>query len=244
MKKILLMALCLCVIWSGCAGPDPSPAVAPSVSTQTENLQTKADDGTLLLERSYPRFSLTLPDTKAAQVIETDLQGRIDTWMASAADLESYALEEYSAEKGWTMWFGRLEGQSTRLDNQVFSLYFEYSEFTGGNHPNVAIYSVTYDCQSGQVLELNDLLVPGCDTPLASLVNDLLADRAQELYDDYEALVGKAFADGTVKWYLSHKGLCFHFAPYHIGPYASGTITATIPYGQLSDILQSQYLSV
>ena len=36
--------------------------------------------------------------------------------------------------------------------------------------------------------------------------------------------------------------MCFHFEPYEIAPYSSGTITATIPYEDLNSILREQYL--
>lgn len=244
MKKYILLLLCLCLLLSGCAAPGPLPAhTPPSVSTETVTQHTKAEDGTLLLERSYPRFTLTIGDHKITQTIARDLQSRIDGWMALSADLEGYALGEYTAEMGWTKWFARLESQITRLDSQVFSLFFEYSEFTGGNHPSQVTYSVTYDCTTGQALELDQLLTEGYTVPLLSVfVNANLASQAENLYDDYEALVGKAFTDGDIHWYLSEEGLCFHFAPYDIGPYSSGTVTAVIPYEQLSSILQEQYL--
>lgn len=243
MKKVLLFILCLCLLCSGCASPDPSPAQPPTVSAQTAVLETAAGDGTLLLTRSFPEYSLSSADAQAAKRMEADLQDRIDTWMSYSADLPEYAAELYSAEKPWISWFVKLEGHTKRLDSKILSLYFEYSEFTGSAHPNTSTDSVTYNCNTGKVLELADILIDGF-TPqsLASSVNDLLSKRTDELYDDYEALVGKAFSDGKIKWYLSVEGLCFHFSPYDIGPYSSGIITVTLPYSRLSEALRPQFL--
>ena len=238
MKKILIAALCLCILCCGCAAPKPPEAVPLTVSVETVRQETKAEDGSLLLERSFPRFSL---EGTSAQAIHADLQIRIDNWIAASADLASFAQSEYKAETIWTPWFAKLESHIERLDSRVFSIYFTYSEFTGGNHPSLAAYSVTYDCTAGKVLELRNLLEYS-PTVLASLVNDVLAPQANNLYDDYEALVGKAFSDDDIQWYLSDEGLCFHFAPYAIGPYSSGIITATVAYDQLSGFLHSEYL--
>ena len=45
-----------------------------------------------------------------------------------------------------------------------------------------------------------------------------------------------------VQRYGKITGLCFHFAPYIIAPYASGTIIAEIPYDLLESVLKEQYL--
>lgn len=242
MKKIILAGLCLCLFFTGCAVPGPTGEAA-TLSTVPVVLQTHAADGTLLLTRSSPHFTLEHPDHQLAKAMETDLQSRISKWMAPSADLPDYATESYNAEKPWTAWFVKLESRTMRLDTQVLSLYFEYSEFTGGNHPNLATYSVTYDCKTGKALEIEDTLRDGISVKtLSSAVNKALSAQSDHLYDDYEALVGKAFADEAINWYLSQEGLCFHFAPYAIGPYSSGVVTATLPYSQLSDIMKEAYI--
>ena len=242
MKKALLAALCLILLLAGCASSQTPPtATAPKVLFETVTQTASAPDGTPLVEWSYPQFSLQLSDPQSTQAMEQDLQGRIDGWMASSTDLEGYAQAEYTAQE-WTLWFARLTCKVGRADSQVISLYLEYSEFTGGSHPSILTDSQTYSSATGQPLQLTDLLAAGYPlTDLASPVNALLAERAQELYDDYEALVGKAFSDGTVQWYLSDQGLCFHFSPYVIGPYASGPISVTVTYDQLTQVLRPDY---
>ena len=78
---------------------------------------------------------------------------------------------------------------------------------------------------------------------MTTLVNEELALLRDQLYDDYEALVSKAFSDGDIPaWYLSDSGLCFAFAPYAIGPYASGIITIELSYEKLGQMLRPAYL--
>ena len=244
MKNYILLWLCLCLLLSGCTATGPQPSELPlTLSSETVTAQCRAEDGTLLLERSYPLFTLTGGDETVAQDISSDLQSRIGSWMASSAELEDYAREEYPQTDSWSLWFARLTSQLTRLDSQILSLYLEYSEFTGGAHPQLSPLSLTYSCKTGKLLELSQLLAEGCSpTLLASAVNGLLEAQASLLYDDYEALVGKAFSEGAVSWYLSDNGLCVYFAPYDIGPYASGIITTSIPYSQLSGIMKDEYI--
>lgn len=244
MKKIILLALCLCLL-SGCTpAPSPAKAVQPVIDIQTVTDSFSSDDGTVLLRTTAPSITLTLADTSVAQTINAHLSRRVEARMSGATDLIQYARDEYHPQSSWNSWLCQLQAQSMRLDETVLSVYLEYSEFTGGNHPALSIEAITYDCKTGQVLELADLLADGhSPKELAVLVNEALYSSQDALYDDYEALVGKAFADGDLPcWYLSGEGLCFAFAPYVIGSYASGIITATVSYEKLAQILQPGYL--
>jgi hypothetical protein len=93
---------------------------------------------------------------------------------------------------------------------------------------------------------LDDVLEPDCNSDtLYQLVLNSLADQAEDLYYDYADALGDRFTGElhSIKdWYFSRNGLCFHFAPYDIAPYSSGTIIAELPYGNLEGILKEKYL--
>ena len=77
------------------------------------------------------------------------------------------------------------------------------------------------------------------------MVNWQLSLSEANLWYDYETTVSDLFAgkNGPVtNWYFSQSGLCFHFAPFVIGPYSSGTIIATIPYEKLSGVMHDHFL--
>ena len=276
MKKKLALLLCACLALSaaGCSSPAPSPDsqgenTAPNViitsPTQpfedvvTDLIQpmhaivmptvsetTLADDGTAVFTRSYQKIQLILNETETDNLISSDLQNRIGSALANAADIEGYAKDDYTSPEGWNPYFIDLTYTPTRIDKSVISLFGNHSSYSGGNHPSLVTESVTYDLTTGKALTLADILVenyPGYD--LSSLISTILAPNADKLSHNYEATLQDIFSvnlNYITNWYFSRTGLCFHFSPYIIAPYAAGTIIAEIPYSMLEDILKEQYI--
>lgn len=244
MRKIILPLLLLCLL-AGCAPtsspvpvPEPTIFISPNRSTLT------AQDGTVLLRRTSPQIMVTMPTQAATNAVSRSLAETERQWTGDLSDWEGMIIDEYQPGEAWEPWFCDIEAQSTRLDEQVLSVYFTCHKYAGGNHPTLAVDGATYHCQTGQRLTLEDLMAEEhAPWELASLVNAALAPSRDRLYDDYEALVSKAFTEGSFPcWYLSDDGLCFAFAPYAIGSYASGIITAEIPYKELGELLRPEYL--
>ena len=246
MKAILVLALCLCISisWAGCAPSrsEPSQPQSPAVSISTVSEDVCAEDGTVIFTKTYPKIQIT----SAPESIAADLQNRINVLLADAAELEAFAREDYAGQEDWSPYFATIRVTAMRADQAVLSLYWEYSCFSGGNHPTLATQSISYGTANGQPLTLEELLEDGyAPEQLSILVNAALSPISAELYDDYEATVGNLFynsANGIQNWYLSEDGLCFHFAPYEIAPYAKGVVSATTPYSDLREILKAKYL--
>lgn len=244
MKKIFLLVLCLSLLFTGCTKPETNNAASPQVSATVISQQITGKNGTVVLELAYPQLTVTLPDSDIARNIQDHLNNLVQQRMVFAFELEKFAKEAYLEQADWSCWSATIQENATRVDAQIISIYFQYQEFSGGVHPNFSIFSANYHSQTGHPLMLTDLIAEGHSaSELAGLVNSALqADKAL-LYDDYEALVSKAFCDDTFPcWYLTKDGLCFTFAPYAIGPYASGIITATVSYENLGKILRPEYL--
>ena len=267
-----LMCVCLALAGAGCgAAPNkaeldvtiPSGDViitAPSEPFHSEQLQqpmhaivmptvsqdTLADDGTVLFTRSYQRIQLILNGSDVETVIASDLEKRMNSTLSGSAEIESFAREDYTDPEFWTPYFTDISYTPTRIDQSVLSLFCNYSSFSGGIHPSLVTESVTYDLSTGNSLKLGDILIDsysGAD--LSTLISSILAPVSDELYYDYETYLQDIFSvnlNNISNWYFSRTGLCFHFEPYEIAPYSSGTITATIPYGDLNGILREQYL--
>lgn len=250
MKAIAVLALCLSlsVAWTGCAPSEPAATIAaqtPSLSVSEVIKDTQAPDGAVVFTKTYPRIDFTFSREGVAQAVEADLQERIDVFLDHAAEIETFAREDYTGQTDWTAYFAKIRYSTKRLDSMILSLYCEYSSFSGSSHPTLATQSVTYDLTDGQTVQLDDLLVEGYSASrLSILVNASLSGSADQLYDDYEAIVGNLFsapADEIGNWYFSDEGLCFHFAPYEVAPYAAGTVIATISYEELEGIVRQQY---
>lgn len=212
----------------------------------TASEEVLAQDGTVIFTRSYQRIQLILNGTDVETVIASDLESRMNSSLSGTTEIENYAREDYADSESWVPYFTDLSYTPTRIDQSVVSLFCNHSIFSGGNHPYVTTDSVTYDLTTGSSLELGDILVEGYSgADLSTLVGNVLAPMSDELFYDYEASLQDYFSgklNSITNWYFSRTGLCFHFAPIEIAPYSSGTITATIPYGELNGILREQYL--
>lgn len=244
MKKLIWLVLCLWLL-AGCSKvSSPAPVSEPKISITPNSSSLSAEDGTILLQKTAPLIIVTMDNQSVADAINRDLAELPGQWTSDLSAWETTIRNEYQPETGWDRWFCDIDAQAMRLDEQVLSVYFQCSKFAGGSHPALMADGATYNCQTGQRLALEDLMAEG-HTPLelASLVHSALASSWEQLYDDYEALVSNSFAAKDFPcWYLNDTGLCFVFAPYDIGPYASGIITAEIPYEKLEEILQPAYL--
>jgi hypothetical protein len=130
-------------------------------------------------------------------------------------------------------------------DNDLVSVSFLESNFTGGVHPNYGYFTITYDLKNGRELKLADLFKPGArylETVSAYAIKDLQSRKIPD-GDENMGLAQDIFADGAkpeVKnyssWNITKKGLMFTFDPYQVGPYAYGSQTVIVPYAKLKEI--------
>lgn len=234
--------------------PTTEPFVVPTITQPmhaivlpTVKETTKAEDGTVIFSRSYQDVNLILGGSESEQTIAADLSGRMDSTLTGAADVESYAQSDYPlADEYWNPYFVDIAYTPTRIDQSVISLFANHSSYSGGPHPTLITESVTYDLSSGNTLTLTDILSEGYQgSALCDLILQVLAPREAELHYDYKTVLQERFAADLATltgWYFSGDGLCFHFSPYDIAPYSSGTIIATIPYANLAGVLKPQFL--
>ena len=258
MKIFLTMLLCVCLTMSlvGCTETKPETPKLPATNTDVSphmqavalpqiNETTYADDGGTLFCLSLQQIQLLLHHTAAEEKISGELQKRTEALLTHAAQIETQAQADYPGNEYWSEYFIESSYDPTRLDQSVLSLFINTSSYSGGTHPSLETDSVTYDLQSGDVIFLDDLLTPDCTTErLYQLLLNRLENQAEELYYDYADALSDRFTESLhsiQNWYLSTTGLCFHFAPYDIAPYSSGTIIAELPYSTLSGILKERY---
>jgi hypothetical protein len=166
--------------------------------------------------------------------------------LSDAAQIEAQAQADYPGNDYWSEYFIDISYTPTRLDQAVLSLFGNSFSYSGGTHPSLTNHSVTYDLKTGDVMFLDDILSPECTSDmLYQLVLKSLADQADDLYYDYADALGDRFTGelhSIQDWYFSSNGLCFHFAPYDIAPYSSGTIIAELSYRNLTDVLKEEYI--
>lgn len=218
------------------------PMIAVALPVVTE--EHTSDDGTVLLRSVYQNMELTVPDPEVADRVIVDFLNRTDLTSVVSTDLLSQARAAYASGTDFTPYLSQIIFTPTRIDQGVLSLFGECVVHRGSAHPEVTIRSVTYDLTSGDVLTGLDILSDETDTAqLLQAVLDALASQSDTLYDGFENTVKTLVKDGN-NWYFSREGLVFYFSPYEIAPYASGVITATVPYEKLPGILKDAYFPV
>lgn len=225
--------------------PQQLPMISVSLPVVTQDYTS--DDGTVIYKHTSQNINLIVPDPEVADKVildflnRTDLQATVDSVYASAkADCEQANFNPY-----WT----QITYSPMRLDSGVLSLYGSYVQYNGGAHPIESAKAVNYDLVTGQTLSLTDILTENVNADtICKLVLESLSNYKKEtgstLYTGYETTVTELFNKQMTEitnWCLATNGLCFAFSPYEIGPYASGTIIAKIPYENLTGILQDRY---
>ena len=221
------------------------PMYAISLPT-TEKFEYAAD-GAVIFQYSYQSVALIGPDPEVADTVILDLLNRIDASASEADTVKQYAHEAYLGAQIQSPYFYKIQFEPVRLDQSVLSLYCNSISNCGTSHPITTSSSVNYDLTNGKILCLSDILITDTSgTILSDFVIEILAQNkdAYNLYDEYTNTVIDRFnkpLDNDECWHLDENGLTFYFSPYAIAPYASGSISATISYSDLTGILKDEY---
>ncbi|MDE7253981.1 MAG: DUF3298 and DUF4163 domain-containing protein [Acetatifactor sp.] len=222
----------------------------PTVKIETLSAVRYAEDGeTELAEIREDTVTLSGAGfEKGTEAVERllgrtqdDVEKEADGMAADAADHYEFTKgEEYSY---FTPYFSHSECEVTRLDARVLSVRQKGYDFTGGAHGYGGEWGTTIDLESGLKLELPHLMedIAGFWTKAEELVLSELAERKDELFEDYQASVSQQLENTA--WYLDGAGIEFCFSPYAIGPYSAGTIVVCVPYAEVAAYMKPEYLN-
>ena len=134
-------------------------------------------------------------------------------------------------------------------DDDLISVNFFESTFSGGAHPNQNAFTLTYDLKAGRELKLADLFKPRTkflSTIADYCMHDLKARKdpdsgenmgfAQDIFEDG----AKPTAENYANWNITKKGLLITFPPYQVAAYVYGQQSVIIPWLQLKEIAQPE----
>ena len=240
------------------AGTEPvdTPEPVPGSETVTVTFSqmagdSLAEDGTVLLHHDYTLAAVS--GVPGADAINAALQasrdafydgeGGVNTWQENAG--EAYA-------NGWWM-----EGEpyeltqdswAERADTAVISLCSNTYTYAQGAHGYNAVSGRVFDSRTGAEVTLAALSddEAGLRAYLEAYIlnlskTDAYADNGYSpFFDGYEAYISDVVADGL--WYFNGEGMVFIAQPYMLAPYAYGTIFFTVPYADLTGVVDSQWL--
>ncbi len=174
-----------------------------------------------------------------------------DAMLEAAEDNYSYAQENEGAELSLEF-SDSLTAHVSRLDEKVFSVIYQDSNFTGGAHGSYGAVAYNFDMSTGERLTL-DQLSEDPEEFSAYLVGVMLemaeADEdeyfSQRIEDSFlpeggrEEAFGNLLRDGS--WYFDREGMVVSSTLYELGPYAAGTVDFHIPYEMLEGKMDSRW---
>jgi len=123
--------------------------------------------------------------------------------------------------------------------NNLMGLISAGYDYTGGAHGNYGASNYVYDFEAGKLLSLEDIFSINYEQTLEAAINREI--RAEfELADDASLADNGFFVEVvpvTQNFMLSESEITFHYNIYEVAAYAVGSITVSIPYSDLSDII-------
>lgn len=201
---------------------------------ETEEAETVAPDGTVLATYScsYPVFEANKGDdveciAKINKLLRDNALGTV-----SGLEEEYEALvEEYENSKNYEYKFIPYEYdydfEIHTNAKGVISFTEIWYAYLGGVHGMSGRESHTYDVVEGKELSLSDLLYGTEEEIIAAFTNEFLK-VSDEFYPgtDPAEVVPAEFSEA--QYYVDSEGVTAYFQEYHVGPYASGFISATV----------------
>lgn len=209
--------------------PPPIPVVTPSLSEESY------DEPPLEIEVTLPVVS-GIP-APAAAAINTAIGDAVLGYPTAFRD-EILGGDPLPDDIGTTSEMV-LGYTATAVNADVLSLRYNlYAYYQGAAHGMSAIFTTTFDPQTGALLDLADVLIPGTAPAVAALVE-------QHLIDD---LYGGNVADASAwlppidpplldSWVVSADGLEFSFDQYEVGFGAMGSPTVIVPWSELTAVI-------
>ncbi len=128
------------------------------------------------------------------------------------------------------------------VNNSVFSLTNTEFYYMGGAHPNSTTSFINFNLQTGEALELNDLLKPGFEDALNKVGEKIFREKQKLKPGENLNEAGYWFDKNNFElndnFLIKKNGLLFVFNPYEVAAYVYGAIEVFIPYKVIKDLIK------
>ena len=123
--------------------------------------------------------------------------------------------------------------------NNILSLtLLEFHYRTMMAHPMHYMKAMTMNTKTGQVYQLIDLFKTSSDyqTRLTMIINQQIATKGLHLFKPFEGI------KTDQEFYLTPDGVVIYYQLYYYTPYVYGFLKFNIPYEQVADIMQRDFI--
>ena len=257
----VLLGAAMCLALAACAAvnvpqediqpPEDGEETGPAYWFETAETSDKYsdDEGNLLAAYDYQIIVMKTAEQaneavlEAAESFNAGMQEVLDSQLETGEELGQWAsFDERLSESlgdGGSYYTDELTAQGVQTGD-IYTVSFYNYNYMGGVHPNESYFSRTFDLRRGAYIDPLEV----ADDPelFRATVTDLLLDHIQHL--DPEVLSGyfEGYESTVAQWNtrsvcFGAEGLVVTFSEYDLGPYAMGTQTFSIDYGEFADAL-------
>lgn len=180
---------------------------------------------------------------------KTSIDETILAALDSPEGSDTYIMEEIdsipSAEQTMTLYRDKIVSAITFSPSYIVYQIMT-SSYNGGAHGMSVSRFINYDFDSTRVITPQLAFKPGCDETLLKAIQEQLMAMCQvrtlsEL-DNYGIFSNQIFV--SPEFYLQGYNIVFHYNPYDIAPYSTGSIDVPVPYYAIRDCLTPEVLSL
>jgi len=144
-----------------------------------------------------------------------------------------------------TPWFDHRSATVLMNSAALFNVEMRMDQFTGEAHPN-SLRVYTNVRPSGENLSLNDVVTEGSIDRLMDVVERHFRQTRKLAEDADLKLAGFSFNDGKFalpdNFGFAIDGLIFYYNSYEIAPYYFGPTEVKVPYGELREVLKTEFI--
>ncbi|MEP6985618.1 MAG: DUF3298 domain-containing protein [Chloroflexota bacterium] len=210
-----------------CYSKDGNWAADTQKCTVTVGVQVNVD---------YPLEMAQYPE--AAKTIDAFIADQQKTFIASYTP-------DYTLPAHVNNWGMDITNELYKYSDDIQTVLFRVSFYTGGAHPNSGYTSFTFDVKKATELTLNDVFLNG-KVPLdmiAKFAQDHLKKTLGDMEDAtmLEAGTTTSTPDNYKNWALTPTSIIFFFDPYQVAPYAAGPQKVEIPFTALKGQLAAPF---
>ncbi len=131
-------------------------------------------------------------------------------------------------------------------DNDLLSIQQEWYSYTGGAHGNYGASNYAINLKTGKRIRLADLFLKTSQSELSDIIEQKILEQQAKYIGEQTTLLEAGFSVEEIKptenFYLTEKGIGFHYSPYEIAPYAIGSIEVFIPFSDCKHLMKKDFL--
>lgn len=207
-------------------------------------------------------FELDAPEYPALEAAVAQYNSETENnWITSMNELRSWARDDYNASVAdgydfYGPYVSEDEMYITRADDKALAAVTENYWYGGGAHGMIGYSAVNFDTQTGNKLEIEDVISNTEALPNALATEMLeqyphLEEATLNMWEmsleDYLAsyLTPEEVDDITPEftWTLGYEGVTFYFGAYEIGSYADGNQVVVLTYNEYPELFNAEYFT-